>query len=432
MQKKIVSALPQPAEITIDPATTALLLLHWQNEVVKPEGKRAQNLPERIAAAHNIEHTQAVLKASREKGMLVVHVRLAVRPGAPEFGAKPSLLMSQLKESEAYIDGTWGAEIIGELQPVESDVVVINASSSALCDNDLDMILRNNGITNLVLTGMITNFVIESTAREANNRGYFVYILEDCVNSRSDDLHNWTLNNVLPSLAVISDSTHYVAALEKAEPVPKKAKVAPPTDITTIDPATTALLLLHWQNEVVKPEGKRAQNLPERIAAAHNIEHTQAVLKASREKGMLVVHVRVAMRPGVPEFGAKPSLLMSRIKEAEAYVDGTWGAEIIGELKPVESDVVVINTSTSALCNNDLDMILRNNGITNLVLTGMVTNLVIESTARDAINRGYLVYILEDCVNSRSGDLHNWTLNNVLPSLAVISDSKAYIDALKD
>ena len=224
---------------------------------------------------------------------------------------------------------------------------------------------------------------------------------------------------------VFSALVNICGATGPASSPPKPAEI-------TIDPAKTALLLLHFQNDLMTPGGKFVRNLPERVKAAHNVEHTQAVLKASREKGMLIVHVRAAWRPGVPEFGPKTVPLIHHVVEAKAVTDGTWGAEVIDELKPAGEDVVVINTSTSAFCNNDLDMILRNNGITDVVLTGMVTNFVVESTCREAINRGYFAYILKDCINSWSDDFHNWPLNNILPNLAILSESKAYISALKD
>ena len=84
------------AKITIDPARTALLLLHWQNDIATPGGKAAGDMPERLAAAHTIEHTQSALKATREKGMLVIYVNAAHRPGYPEIADRPFPLAKPL------------------------------------------------------------------------------------------------------------------------------------------------------------------------------------------------------------------------------------------------------------------------------------------------------------------------------------------------
>lgn len=206
----------------------------------------------------------------------------------------------------------------------------------------------------------------------------------------------------------------------------KKSEIA-----ITIDPAKTALLLLHWQNDIVTPGGRVADDLPKRLAEAHTIEHTQAVLKASRERGMLVIFVNGSHRPGYPEVPARPSPLMSHLVQSGGLIRGTWGTEVIDQLKPRADEIVIDNSSTSGFCNTELDIILRNKGITDLALTGFATNWVVESTARDGVNRGYFIYILNDCCNSLNDEMHNWTLTDILPVLGIVLDSKAYIAALQ-
>lgn len=202
------------AKITIDLAKTALLLLHWQNDIAARSTKAAGDMPERLAAAHTIKHTQAVLKATREKEMLVIYVNASHRPGYPEMAAKPFPMASYLVKAGVLVRGTWGVEVIDQLKPRADEIVIYNYSTSGFCYTELDIILRNKGITDLVLTGLATNWVVESTARDGANRGYFIYILKDCCNSSSDEMHNWTLTNILPSLSVVLDSQAYIAALQ--------------------------------------------------------------------------------------------------------------------------------------------------------------------------------------------------------------------------
>jgi nicotinamidase-related amidase len=207
----------KPAEITIDPGKTALLLLHWQNDLVKPEGKVSGPLPGQLAAARTIEHTQAVLKASREKKMLIIYVAASQRPGYPEFPEKPGPLAAAMVKAQAFLRGTWGAEIIDDLKPLKDEIVVTNYSPSGFTYTELDLLLRNRGITGVVLTGLVTNWVVETTGRDALSRGYFVYTLADCCNSWSEESHKWSLTNILPMLGAVSDSKSYVEALEKAK-----------------------------------------------------------------------------------------------------------------------------------------------------------------------------------------------------------------------
>lgn len=200
----------------------------------------------------------------------------------------------------------------------------------------------------------------------------------------------------------------------------------------TIDPARTAFLLLHWQKDLASPKGKFAGDLPKLIEAAHNIENTQDALKASRETGVFVIYVNIGYRPGYPEFPPDIGGIAGHVKETKAFLKGSWGDEPVDELKPLENETIIFNSSSNAFCYTDLELILRNRGIKNLVLTGMCTNWVVESTAREALNRCYSAYILEDCCNSWNRAMHDWAIKNILPSFATISNSKAYIEALKE
>jgi nicotinamidase-related amidase len=202
------------ATLTIDPAKTALLMLHWQKDTVDPASKIAGDMPQRVEAAHVIENTQAVLKASRAKGIPVIYVNANHRPGYPEIGVRPYPLASHLAEAGVLIRGSWGAEVVDPLKPLDGDIIVDNYSSSGFCYTDLDLILHNKGVVNLVLSGIATNWVVESTARDGANRGYFVYTLKDCCASLTDEMHNWTLTNILPSLGAVLDSKDYMAALQ--------------------------------------------------------------------------------------------------------------------------------------------------------------------------------------------------------------------------
>jgi nicotinamidase-related amidase len=209
-----------PTKITIDPRKTALLLLHWVNDIADPRGKVADDLPDRMTEAGTIEHTKTVLGVSRKKGMLIIYVNPSHRPGYPEIPAKPCPISSHIAEVGAFVRGSWGAEVIDELKPLESEIVIANYSPSAFRYTEIDLILRNYGITDLVLTGLVTNFVVETTARDAVNVGYSVTILEDCCKAPTDDMHNWTMSNVLPKVATISNSTQYMAALHKFSGLP--------------------------------------------------------------------------------------------------------------------------------------------------------------------------------------------------------------------
>ncbi len=74
------------------------------------------------------------------------------------------------------------------------------------------------GVTDLVLSGVATNWAVESTARDGICRGYFIYTLEDCCLSLNDEMHDWALKNILSVLGAVIDSKTYVAALQGRVP----------------------------------------------------------------------------------------------------------------------------------------------------------------------------------------------------------------------
>ena len=111
-------------------------------------------------------------------------------------------------------------------------------------------------------------------------------------------------------------------------------------------------------------------------------------------------------------------------------MEGTWGASIHEAVAPREGEPVVTKRSVSAFAGSDLAHLLSASGITTLLLSGVVTNLVVEGTAREAVDRGYNVFIVGDCCASMSQEAHDSSLNTVLPFLATITTSEEAIAAL--
>ncbi len=206
--------------LVIEPSKTALLLLHWQNDIAMKGFEHSRNTPERLAAAHTIEYTQSVLQASREKSIPVIYVNASHRPGYPEIPPKCGQVFRNVIGTEAHIRGSVGAEVIDALKPLDNEIIVYNYNPSGFCYTDLDLILRNKGIIYLVLSGLSTNWVVETTARHGACLGYFIYTLKDCCNSSSDEMHSWPVENILPKLGAVIDSATYISALKDASAKP--------------------------------------------------------------------------------------------------------------------------------------------------------------------------------------------------------------------
>jgi nicotinamidase-related amidase len=197
-----------------------------------------------------------------------------------------------------------------------------------------------------------------------------------------------------------------------------------------MDPRTCALLVLHWQNELVKPGGAVSIPLSGILAEAGTLERMQLALQASREQGVLVVYVNASHRKGYPEVPPNAAPLAAGLVKTNAFLRGTWGAQVVEELEPQEDEIEIANYSTSAFTYTELDLILRNRAIRTVVLAGLATQWIVESTARDAFNRGYSVWTLADCCNSPDRQAHDYCVKNTLPMLGVVCRAADYVKAI--
>jgi nicotinamidase-related amidase len=204
------------AGLALDPSKTALLLIHWQNEIASPEGRNSQDMPQRVREQGILQRTQAVLDAARGQGMLVVYINGVHASGYPELGARTVPLAAMLISRGSMQKGTWGVEVIDELKPIDGEILLDNYSPSGFSSTPLDVILRARGITNLVISGIATHVAVESTTREAFNLGYTVYTLEDCCTSTTQEIHEWSIKNTLSFFGFVVDADSFIAAISAA------------------------------------------------------------------------------------------------------------------------------------------------------------------------------------------------------------------------
>jgi len=197
--------------MNIDVSTTALLAMDLQHDIVSTEGKfGAGGLGAAIAEAGTLNRVAAALAAARAADMEVIHVGVAIRDGLmPNISAG---LFAGVMESGACRAGGEGAEFAPEVAPIDGELVVMKAAVSGFAGTELDAHLRNRGIRNLVLTGVMTNFVVEGTARQGVDQGFAVTILRDGCASATEDMHNFSLT-VLEMLTAQETVADFVTAL---------------------------------------------------------------------------------------------------------------------------------------------------------------------------------------------------------------------------
>ena len=149
------------------------------------------------------------------------------------------------------------------------------------------------------------------------------------------------------------------------------------------------------------------------------LKHAQALLNWAREKGLAVLHFVYSFRKDFSDVPANSSLYRV-LKEAGAFVVGSWGAQIIESVQPMESERVIAKPRIGAFVGTSLDEFLRSRGIETLILGGLTTNWVIESTARQAIDLGYHLVAVEDCMASFSRELHDFAIRQIYPQISTV------------
>ena len=198
----------------------------------------------------------------------------------------------------------------------------------------------------------------------------------------------------------------------------------------TIDKAHTALLAMDFENDIVHENGAfKDFGFAAMVKQNDVLAKSARLLDAARRSGVKVIYAIIKYRPGYPERPANSGLFVGTI-QANAIVEGTWGAEIHESVTPQDGEPVVTKRGVSAFYGSDLAALLATGDIDTLLLSGVATNFVVEGTAREAADRGYNVVIVGDCCASASQETHDAALNTTLPFLATISNLDEVIAAL--
>jgi len=193
-----IEAEPTPQPIDLD--KTALVIIDMQRDFLEPGGFGAAlgNDVARLRAA--VEPCRAVLSAARKAGLLVIHTREGHRPDlsdAPPLKVNrgdPALRIgARGPMGRILIRGEPGHDIIPELYPIAGEPVIDKPGKGAFCQTDLELMLRNRGIETLLVCGVTTEVCVNTTVREANDRGFRCIVIGDCCASYFPEFHEMGL-----------------------------------------------------------------------------------------------------------------------------------------------------------------------------------------------------------------------------------------------
>ncbi|WLQ05764.1 cysteine hydrolase [Arthrobacter oryzae] len=188
-------------------------------------------------------------------------------------------------------------------------------------------------------------------------------------------------------------------------------------DNIPLDLSRTALLLVDLQNDNVHPDGAFASfGAADHAAEQGLVPHVRQLLEWARSQSMPVIHNRIVFYPG-GEFGGSNAPIF-RMIGPESLKLGTWGADALDGLEARADEPVLIRNRMSSFNGTGLDMLLRNSGVTTVVVAGVWTNMAVEHTLRDAADHGYRPVLVTDAASSINADWHGAALTYALTNIA--------------
>lgn len=203
-------AAAQPYPFTFDPAKTALVVIDMQRDFVLPGGFGA-SLGNDVSRLTRIIPTVArLLEVCRKAGLTIVHTRechradMADCPPAKLTRGNPTMRIGDPGPmGRILIAGEAGADIVPELAPLPGEIVIDKPGKGSFYATSLGDILRLKGITHLLFAGVTTEVCVQTTMREANDRGYDCLLLEDATESYFPEFKAATLAMIRAQGAIV-------------------------------------------------------------------------------------------------------------------------------------------------------------------------------------------------------------------------------------
>ncbi len=182
----------------------------------------------------------------------------------------------------------------------------------------------------------------------------------------------------------------------------------------TVPKRNAALVIVDMQNDYCHVRGAYPRHGLTCFAMDSVIQASVAAVAHCKQRGVPVIYLRMAWNTDSAGCPVDAGLIVEQSRpflREEGLRRGTWGAEMLADMPP--PDYVVEKTRYSGFHNTALEALLRGLGVDTIILAGVITNMCVEATARDAFHRDFRIVVLSDCVSGFSRKLHDASLETL-------------------
>lgn len=206
----------------MDLGNIALIIVDMQNDFIHEKGfvrRHSEGIGVKRDALNrlkepilNIKKLAGFFRARKKE---VIYIYTAWAPDYSDIAIPLKKMHEKAREEGCLVEGSWGARIIEELTPEKNDHLVLKKSYGGFFQTSLDRLLRNLGIKTLVMTGVATNFCVETTAREAVAYGYEIIFVSDATATFDPDAHQATLKVIAMAFGEVLNTEEVIKLIEK-------------------------------------------------------------------------------------------------------------------------------------------------------------------------------------------------------------------------